>query len=800
MVRGAISSAVVFAQPSEGPAGATLNVTFTGSNTSFEPGKTTIAFSDPGITVTNVTVLSETELVATVNIDPATASGFKDVTITSDLGDAFSIVEGLGVFEVTGSTTAPQITGITPSDGSQGEILFVTINGFNTNFSSSSTVSFGSGITVNSVEAVSSTELVTEISIDPAAVVGFRSVQVTTGSEFASLGRAFLVTVPNCKITDIVAGEFLGCDPATETYSQEVIVSYIEAPETGDLVVNGQSFPITGSPQTVVLTGLEADANPVNVTATFSDDAVCTFVKESVFTAAEDCSFVTVWDGSSWSKGEPDETLLAVIDANFTTDKSYVSKGLTVSSGAVLNVQSSSSWDAQGDVIVNGTLNVKSGGSFLSYDAFAFNGAINYERKTSFSTSTPKYSVVSTPITQATTSDIGSYVLTYDEPSDSYSRYKGELDVTGGYFSAFTGDVSFTGVPNMGTLTTPPLSALKTTQNVLGNPYTAAINVEKFMAANSSNIAGTIGLWNHKGSGGFLLINSLGQVSGGDQTGITFNGHIGAVQGFLVLALTDGAQVTFTEDMRVTGENDDDTFLRFTKNEKVDKSIRIKLALEGDEKVDETLVGLVSDATDFWDKEYDANKILSLPGSIGKSGNKLLLYSLLDDDPMAIQGLPQLDNVFTSKGIDLGLIVPKEGEYSVSIKDQRNLKPGVQIYLEDQEVKTMHDLLQSAYDFETVSGQSNDRFKLWIGEIVDENKLGSEFRYYGADNEIKLWSNSLSDVNEVEVYDINGRLVSKKHDFDNDVNELNFYVPEKGIYILSISKDHQKVIQKVLVK
>ncbi|WP_170228034.1 hypothetical protein, partial [Vicingus serpentipes] len=53
--------------------------------------------------------------------------------------------------------------------------------------------------------------------------------------------------------------------------------------------VNGQSFAITGSPQTVILTGLTADGNSVNVTADFSADGACTVTSNGLFTAPAPC-------------------------------------------------------------------------------------------------------------------------------------------------------------------------------------------------------------------------------------------------------------------------------------------------------------------------------------------------------------------------------------------------------------------------------------------------------------------------------------------------------------------------------
>jgi uncharacterized repeat protein (TIGR03806 family) len=93
-----------------------------------------------------------------------------------------------------------------------------------------------------------------------------------------------------CFIRNIEEATQGACQQSTNTYTQDLIITYANAPATGTLEVNGQSFPITASPQTVTLTNLVADGGPVNVTAFFSDDPDCTFTIENVFTAPLGCS------------------------------------------------------------------------------------------------------------------------------------------------------------------------------------------------------------------------------------------------------------------------------------------------------------------------------------------------------------------------------------------------------------------------------------------------------------------------------------------------------------------------------
>ena len=92
-----------------------------------------------------------------------------------------------------------------------------------------------------------------------------------------------------CAITAISAGTQSACAPATNTYSQAITITYNNAP-TGTINVNSQTFAVTSSPQTVTLTGLIADGNPVNVMAFFTNTTACNFTQNNAFTAPVSCT------------------------------------------------------------------------------------------------------------------------------------------------------------------------------------------------------------------------------------------------------------------------------------------------------------------------------------------------------------------------------------------------------------------------------------------------------------------------------------------------------------------------------
>jgi cytoskeletal protein CcmA (bactofilin family) len=115
-----------------------------------------------------------------------------------------------------------------------------------------------------------------------------KRIEAQSGSEIE--GHDSTPPSPDCAITAIAAGSQTGCDPQTNTYTQEVTVTFSNAPSSGKLEVNGQQFNIGVSPQTVTLAGLISNGQPVDVTAKFTADESCSFTVNDLFTAPAPCS------------------------------------------------------------------------------------------------------------------------------------------------------------------------------------------------------------------------------------------------------------------------------------------------------------------------------------------------------------------------------------------------------------------------------------------------------------------------------------------------------------------------------
>jgi len=111
----------------------------------------------------------------------------------------------------------PDVSAVLPSQGNQGQTLDVTITGINLDTATS--VSFGSGVSVNSFLADSSSQITANITIGGAASAGARDVSVSNPDGTYTLVGAF--TIPSASIANV--------SPSTGKQGQALTVAIIGA-------------------------------------------------------------------------------------------------------------------------------------------------------------------------------------------------------------------------------------------------------------------------------------------------------------------------------------------------------------------------------------------------------------------------------------------------------------------------------------------------------------------------------------------------------------------------------------------
>jgi len=157
--------------PASGGRGNTLEVILAGTN--FIDGVTTINFG-PDLTVNSISVNSVTQITANVTIPLNIATGARTVSVTNPS-------PGGGTSTISNAFTAgnpkPILTSVNPTIGSLGQTLNVDL--FGANFINGiSSVNFGGGITINTMNVISPAQIKANITIGESALSGPHNVSV----------------------------------------------------------------------------------------------------------------------------------------------------------------------------------------------------------------------------------------------------------------------------------------------------------------------------------------------------------------------------------------------------------------------------------------------------------------------------------------------------------------------------------------------------------------------------------------------------------------------------------------------
>lgn len=401
---------------------------------------------------------------------------------------------------------------------------------------------------------------------------------------------------------------------------------------------------------------------------------------------------------------------------------------------------------------------------------------------------------------------------------------------------------SFTGAPNNGIITIPihrgsdqntnyhtgtngtEITNLSDNWNLIGNPYPSSIRASQFLYDNRTKIEGNVRLWTH-GTLPSTLVSSpfysnfAANYDANDYLTYTFTGtsccpaasddlFIGAAQGFFV-QMIDGSQttddsnfVTFSNSMR-NASYPNNVFFRTanpqaspqedTQTINVSNLERHRIWLDivnSSNKSNRALFGYIEGATMGRDSFYDC---------LTQNTGTLSIYSLIDDTKFLIQGraLPFDEN----DEVPIGITVPATGNYKIAVAGVDGIFDGTQdFYLKDNLLNTIHNIKEMPYQFNSVSGMINDRFKivyrnasLGIDDIIKENDI----KVISNENISVISKNHI--MESVTVYNVLGQNIMSYEEINADKTTLLSLQKNNTTLILKIKlQDGQTVIRKVI--
>lgn len=489
----------------------------------------------------------------------------------------------------------------------------------------------------------------------------------------------------------------------------------------------------------------------------------------------------TVFDGSGWTNGLPDvrtevvilndysptEDLLACRLTVANNSKVTVPSGkniiltgsLTVTPGAALTMESNSNLLQTQNEVNNGIMTVKRNSSPLYRLDYTMWGSPLYGSQTlqQFSPQTlaDRFYIYNTAtdlfntVPPATTffSAGQAFLIRMRNTHVSYSDTTPPQKWTG----------IFTGTPTNGPVSVT-LSGEKNGYNMVANPYASTIEAIKLLQTNAAEIEGTLYFWRRRNStvpGNTSAYYATYTSAGGtavpsaspSDTSETPNGIIQVAQGFLVQKKAGGTgQLIFNNAMRIA--NNENQFFRGAQAE--DRS-RIWLNVTNTAGTfGQTLIAYMDSADNGVDRT---------DGKYLGDGTTALT-SWLNDSEYIIQGRAPFQ---TSDIVPLHFRTLTAGIYTITLAETDGIfANGQPVYIKDKQNGTTHNLQQSAYSFSSEAGAFSSRFEIVYASGVlsaNDSAQGNGILLFKQNGEAVVKS---SDVNldQVEVYDMNGRLVS----------------------------------------
>jgi hypothetical protein len=361
------------------------------------------------------------------------------------------------------------------------------------------------------------------------------------------------------------------------------------------------------------------------------------------------------------------------------------------------------------------------------------------------------------------------------------------------YVNAGTQAPNFVGVPNNGQITVVGSS---TGSSLIGNPYPSPIYASSFVAQNSG-LSGGLYIWNSgttrtiNGSGtkfvyngSYSVVNGTGSVGMGDE--------IGPGVGFFV----SGSGFVFNNDMRIappSGNGGNFSKIANTKKTKATEKNRVWLKLTKEsEELSQLLVGYVTDATNDFDKLYDATAF---------GGTDFDFYSIANSKQYTIQGrgLP----FDTADEIPLGYKTVLDGVLAVDIEKVDGNFVGESIYLEDKTTNTIHDLTKGPYSFTTAKGEFKDRFVL---RYTDTAKLGTDevtAKENGVMVSVKKRQIKINSFDQtlsaVKLFDVKGSLLYEKKNINTNEFKIDNLQSKTQFMIVMIQLENGKSISEKII-
>src|SRR5690606_13932280 len=204
------------------------------------------------------------------------------------------------------------------------------------------------------------------------------------------------------------------------------------------------------------------------------------------------------------------------------------------------------------------------------------------------------------------------------------------------------------------------------------------------------------------------------------------------------------------------------------------------------------LISYKTGATNAIDPQLDA-KLFGYDGSA--------LYNLIEEEPFVIQGRALPFDV--SDVVQLGFRASENGKFKISLVDFDGIfaEGNVTIYLKDNNIGVIHNLMESDYEFESAEGEFKERFEVVYEteEIMDTGDFDSNLVQIYQDNENVVIESKTEKILSVELFDLSGRNLHKNQKVNANLYQIKSRSFGTQVLVVKVQTQSGEVVKKKII-
>jgi len=253
------------------------------------------------------------------------------------------------------------------------------------------------------------------------------------------------------------------------------------------------------------------------------------------------------------------------------------------------------------------------------------------------------------------------------------------------------------------------------------------------------------------------------------------------MQGFFVKATSSSGNVTFTNSTKSTA-------VSYFRSAEVNSLIRLTVKDEQG-KIDETVVRIKGQATDEFDGELDAYKLLSADSFTPQ------LWSEYKETEYSVNSVPDIEDKLILR---LKVLPKNPGTHEILLTELKDYNKGLPIYIYDQNFEHGVNIENGRYSFAATAGEPVTLYLAFSNTPTPLDGLSKgNIGFTAKENLIKIYGMN-GKGNSVKIFNIDGKIIKNEYLVGS---KLEIPVPSNGLYIVKIVPDNGDIFTgKVVVK